>query len=539
MRRKFILLLILWLIPSPVFAQPVDLEEQVRRIATELRCPVCQNLSVADSPSEMAQQMRAIIQEQLQEGKSPQEVKAYFISKYGEWVMLAPTAKGFSLLIWILPYVALAGGIVFAIFMARRWARNRPMRQPTETDSETAQIIKRDMAHEENWEVDPELQGPQVPLLLERARLYGEIQELDLDYQAGKLSLEDYREARQGYEQQAAQVLKELAKMGPVTAKPSVPTKAADPSTPPRKRPVWVFATTGAFLLLFGVTLGILLSQSVRPRTSAEDSITGDFLTGTTTQVTAAQSKDMDALLQQGRDAYAKQNWSQSIDAFKRALAIDPRNPEAHSYMGLILAGAGHSDSALMAFERALSVDPNYALALWGNGMVLYRQKNDLEGARKNFKSLLPLLPPGAERQSVLQTLEEINGQRTAQAEGTAPVATDSLQGTISMDSKLKAKYQGGGILFIIARRAGGQGGPPLAVKRIPNPVFPLSYSLGKENMMIPGSAFEGKLNLVVRLDKDGDPLTRGAGDFTGSYPKNPVAIGSQNVDVVLNEETK
>jgi len=97
MTRWFILLISFWLIPASLHAESVDLQEQVRRIAAELRCPVCQALSVADSPSEMAQQMRAIIQQQLKEGKSPDEVKTYFISKYGEWVMLAPTAKGFSL----------------------------------------------------------------------------------------------------------------------------------------------------------------------------------------------------------------------------------------------------------------------------------------------------------------------------------------------------------------------------------------------------------------------------------------------------------
>jgi len=93
--------------------------------------------------------------------------------------------------------------------------------------------------------------------------------------------------------------------------------------------------------------------------------------------------------------------------------------------------------------------------------------------------------------------------------------------------------------LFIIARRAATQGGPPLAVMRIASPAFPLSYSLGKENMMIPGSRFEGKVNIVVRLDKDGDPLTREPGDLTGNYHKNPVAIGSINVDIILNEEIK
>ena len=84
-------------------ADAPDLEDQTRAISTELRCVVCQNLSIADSPSEMAQQMRAIVREQLQAGKSPQEIKDYFVTKYGGWVLLKPATEGFSLLVWEAP----------------------------------------------------------------------------------------------------------------------------------------------------------------------------------------------------------------------------------------------------------------------------------------------------------------------------------------------------------------------------------------------------------------------------------------------------
>src|SRR5574341_720297 len=79
----FILVLSLLLFAHPLHAADApDLEDQTRAISTELRCVVCQNLSIADSPSEMAQQMRAVVREQLQAGKSPQEIKDYFVTKY-------------------------------------------------------------------------------------------------------------------------------------------------------------------------------------------------------------------------------------------------------------------------------------------------------------------------------------------------------------------------------------------------------------------------------------------------------------------------
>ena len=115
-------------LPGTTAAAPPTPEEAARvsAIAAQLRCVVCQALSVADSPSTTAAQMRAIILEQLREGKSPDEIKAYFVSRYGEWVLLAPTRSGFNLLVWWLPFVGIGLGVVAVVLSARRWvARGR------------------------------------------------------------------------------------------------------------------------------------------------------------------------------------------------------------------------------------------------------------------------------------------------------------------------------------------------------------------------------------------------------------------------------
>ena len=86
-------------------------DEDVQAIASQLRCVVCQNLSVADSPSEMAHQMRALIRERLAAGDRPAEVMAYFVQRYGDWVLLSPPARGLNLLLWLAPFGG-GGGLV-------------------------------------------------------------------------------------------------------------------------------------------------------------------------------------------------------------------------------------------------------------------------------------------------------------------------------------------------------------------------------------------------------------------------------------------
>src|SRR3990172_1326019 len=414
MKRYLILIYFLLSPQVALSAQTGDLELQARSIAAELRCVVCQNLSVADSPSEVAQQMRGIIREQLQAGKTREEIKAYFVSKYGEWVLLSPSPKGFSLLVWVLPFVAVIAGILFVVFVVRRWAQKNNRAQPPKVDPALIERVQRDVATAGASDFELEEGDVPSPLLQERARLYANLKELEFDYQARKLSEADYRDLRSSLETQAAVVLRELelSARSPSGAQAVAAKKRPAPEKEAAKvnrasRPGWQLAAGGVFLLLFGITLGVLLTRSLRPRASEQDSVTGDFLTGTgpggvgdrsrtmETGMGAASAKDIPALLAQGRAAYERQEWAKAIEAFKKTLSVDSNHPEAHTYMGLILAQAGHADGALLAFDRALAANPEFPLALWGKGMLLYRGKEDFTGAQQTLQKLVNLMPPG------------------------------------------------------------------------------------------------------------------------------------------------
>ncbi|MGD2217976.1 MAG: cytochrome c-type biogenesis protein CcmH [Gemmatimonadales bacterium] len=104
-----------------VQAEDSELEAQVRELAAKLRCPTCRALSVQDSPSGMAQEMRSLIRDQLRAGKTPDEVTAYFVERYGEWILLEPKAEGFNWAVWLLPVFLLLGGLAFVLLTARRW----------------------------------------------------------------------------------------------------------------------------------------------------------------------------------------------------------------------------------------------------------------------------------------------------------------------------------------------------------------------------------------------------------------------------------
>jgi cytochrome c-type biogenesis protein CcmH len=102
-------------------ARDLVLEQRTKELASELRCPVCQGLSLQDSPSELAQQMRDVVRTQLAEGKTPDQVKRYFVDKYGEWILLEPKATGFNVLVYALPVGGVLVGFIVIAFAVRRW----------------------------------------------------------------------------------------------------------------------------------------------------------------------------------------------------------------------------------------------------------------------------------------------------------------------------------------------------------------------------------------------------------------------------------
>lgn len=111
---------------------PLDPEEKVTSVASGLRCPVCQGLSVADSDSETARALRADIARRLDAGQSPAEIRQAYVDRYGEWVLLRPRNTGFGSIVWLAPPVTAAVGAAVVVVALWRWRRRGRTRATTD-----------------------------------------------------------------------------------------------------------------------------------------------------------------------------------------------------------------------------------------------------------------------------------------------------------------------------------------------------------------------------------------------------------------------
>ncbi|MDE2993925.1 MAG: cytochrome c-type biogenesis protein CcmH [Chloroflexota bacterium] len=115
----------LWLAcPPPAAGQ--SSEADVRRVASQLRCVVCDHQSVAESNAELAAQMRDVIREQQAAGRTDREIIQFFVERYGDTILYAPPRRGFSLLAWWMPVVVLLVGAAGAVGFWRQRRRSRP-----------------------------------------------------------------------------------------------------------------------------------------------------------------------------------------------------------------------------------------------------------------------------------------------------------------------------------------------------------------------------------------------------------------------------
>ena len=121
------LILALWLLAGPALAVQPDevlddpaLEARARAISQGLRCPVCQNESIDESNAPIARDLRILLRERLTEGDTDAEAVDYLVARYGEFILLRPTAEGANIVLWIAGPLMLLTGLGVGLAAIRR-----------------------------------------------------------------------------------------------------------------------------------------------------------------------------------------------------------------------------------------------------------------------------------------------------------------------------------------------------------------------------------------------------------------------------------
>lgn len=115
--------------PQQAGSEPLEpaLEARVQAIGKQLRCVVCQGMSIADSPASMARAQLDVVRAQVKQGRSEEQIKAYFVARYGEFALLEPTTRGSNLFLWIGPGLFVLFGLGFILlYSLKHSAKGQP-----------------------------------------------------------------------------------------------------------------------------------------------------------------------------------------------------------------------------------------------------------------------------------------------------------------------------------------------------------------------------------------------------------------------------
>ncbi len=101
---------------------PLDAEKEARvqRLGKLFRCAVCQGVSIADSPASMARAQLDKVRELVAEGQTDEQIEAYMVARYGEWVLLKPKGEGATSALWVLPVLLLVGGLILVRMQVKK-----------------------------------------------------------------------------------------------------------------------------------------------------------------------------------------------------------------------------------------------------------------------------------------------------------------------------------------------------------------------------------------------------------------------------------
>lgn len=268
-----------------------------------------------------------------------------------------------------------------------------------------------------------------APLLEQKRQVLRALRELAFEHEAGHVSDDDYAELRARYEGEAALVLTELDRVAipPTEASAAeVRRRSRGPKASPWRHPVALTASAIA-ILVFGVGLGVGIVRYTTPDPAAGLPMLGSRPLASLepaappspgrgreagAQARAVSPEMLRGMLQAARTSLFEGRYGEAIAAYQAVLKRDPKNVDALTHLGLIVAIGGHADSALETFDRALAIDPDYPPALLYRGYVLYEVKRDTAGAVRVWEKFLAVTPPGQDQERVKQLIAQAKARK-------------------------------------------------------------------------------------------------------------------------------
>lgn len=266
----------------------------------------------------------------------------------------------------------------------------------------------------------------------------------------------------------------------------------------------------------------------------------------------ASNPNDFDARIDLARASLSANNLMEAFSQTKYVLERNPDHAPALSYQAIVRLAMGQTDEAEEMLGRATKLAPNFVDA-WVNSAIVYanlgdpiRTENAIAKAievgpqhRKELEGLRTELRRQAEEAKAAGVSARTppddphkglsNKPAQAAAVSEAP-AGPSLSGILNVDPSIQAKVKTPAIVFLIAREAGVQSGPPLAVRRMEVKSFPAAFTLSSADSMM-GSGLPAKMRLEARIDADGDVVTK-AGDPVGV--QDGLAAGTSSAKIVI-----
>lgn len=370
---------------------------------------------------------------------------------------------------------------------------------------------------------------------LERQRdaLYQQIRDLDAAF--GATNLAEYRAERARLEIEAARTLREL----------SAPAAPAPPPAPSNRwvdrHPQLAGGLWGAGIVAFGLALWVGLEESTAPRAEGM-SITGNAqsggMPGAADLLAEARAEmearpgDLDAKARYGFAVLQGGDVRAAFDVANEITAVDPGHALARTLQAVILLQIGDTTMAAGVLDKVLATHPDTPEALGYRGAIHF-QAGEYDQAIARWEHLLAVDP--AQRPMLEPLLARARDPAapppmasTASRPAPAPDPADVV-GTVRLRDGVPPPARG--TLFLFARPAGVEAGPPAAAKRLDVPPLPQDFRLGPGDSPM-GGPFPASMTLTARLDADGNPTTKGPDDLTARAEN--VAPGATGVILEL-----